>query len=97
MAGSVFGNIFKISTWGESHGEGLGVVIDGCPAGLPLCEEDIQEQLDRRKPGQSKFTTPRKEDDEVHILSGVFEGKILGLQYHLQYIIRHRGLLTIQR
>ena len=50
MAGSVFGNIFKISTWGESHGEGLGVVIDGCPAGLPLCEEDIQEQLDRRKP-----------------------------------------------
>lgn len=63
MAGSVFGNIFKISTWGESHGEGLGVVIDGCPAGLPLCEEDIQEQLDRRKPGQSKFTTPRKEDD----------------------------------
>ena len=78
MAGSVFGNIFKISTWGESHGEGLGVVIDGCPAGLPLCEEDIQEQLDRRKPGQSKFTTPRKEDDEVHILSGVFEGKTTG-------------------
>ena len=69
MAGSVFGNIFKISTWGESHGEGLGVVIDGCPAGLPICEEDIQEQLDRRKPGQSKFTTPRKEDDEVHILN----------------------------
>ena len=78
MAGSVFGNIFKISTRGESHGEGLGVVIDGCPAGLPLCEEDIQEQLDRRKPGQSKFTTPRKEDDEVHILSGVFEGKTTG-------------------
>ena len=78
MAGSVFGNIFKVSTWGESHGEGLGVVIDGCPAGLPLCEEDIQEQLDRRKPGQSKFTTPRKEDDEVHILSGVFEGKTTG-------------------
>lgn len=78
MAGSVFGNIFKISTWGESHGEGLGVVIDGCPAGLPLCEKDIQEQLDRRKPGQSKFTTPRKEDDEVHILSGVFEGKTTG-------------------
>ena len=78
MAGSVFGNIFKISTWGESHGEGLGVVIDGCPAGLPICEEDIQEQLDRRKPGQSKFTTPRKEDDEVHILSGVFEGKTTG-------------------
>ena len=95
MAGSVFGNIFKISTWGESHGEGLGVVIDGCPAGLPLCEEDIQEQLDRRKPGQSKFTTPRKEDDEVHIL--YLKARLPGLQYHLQYIIRHRGLLTIQR
>ena len=78
MAVSVFGNIFKISKWGEQHGEVLGVVIDGCPAGLPICEEDIQEQLDRRKPGQSKFTTPRKEDDEVHILSGVFEGKTTG-------------------
>ena len=72
MAGSVFGNIFKISTWGESHGEGLGVVIDGCPAGLPICEEDIQEQLDRRKPGQSKFTTPRKEDDKVQYSCQVY-------------------------
>ena len=78
MAGSVFGNIFKISTWGESHGEGLGVVIDGCPAGLPICEEDIQEQLDRRKPGQSAFTTQRNEGDLVEILSGVFEGKTTG-------------------
>ena len=77
-AGSTYGNIFKIMTWGESHGEGLGVVVDGCPAGIPLCEEDIQKFLDRRKPGQSKFTTPRKEDDKVSILSGVFEGKTTG-------------------
>ena len=73
MAGSSFGTIFKITTWGESHGKGLGVVVDGCPAGLPLDENDIQKFLNRRKPGQSKFTTPRKEDDAVEILSGVFE------------------------
>lgn len=78
MAGSTFGTIFKITTWGESHGAGLGVVIDGCPAGLYLCEEDIQKFLDRRKPGQSQFSTPRKEGDIVHILSGVFEGKTTG-------------------
>ena len=77
-AGSTFGNKFKITTWGESHGEALGVVVDGCPAGLELCEEDIQKLLDRRKPGQSKFTTPRKEADKVKILSGVFEGKTTG-------------------
>lgn len=78
MAGSSFGTIFRITTWGESHGKGVGVVIDGCPAGLPLCEADIQTFLDRRKPGQSKYTTPRKEDDAVEILSGVFEGKTTG-------------------
>lgn len=78
MAGSIFGTIFKISTWGESHGKGIGVVIDGCPAGLKLCEDDIQVYLNRRKPGQSKFSTPRKEDDAVEILSGVFEGKTTG-------------------
>lgn len=78
MAGSTYGNRFKIMTWGESHGEALGVVVDGCPAGLALCEADIQAMLDRRKPGQSKFTTPRKEADEVKILSGVFEGKTTG-------------------
>ncbi len=78
MAGSTFGNIFKITTWGESHGKGIGVVVDGCPAGLFLCEEDIQIYLNRRKPGQSKFSTPRKEDDTVEILSGVFEGKTTG-------------------
>lgn len=78
MAGSTLGTIFKISTWGESHGKGVGVVIDGCPAGLPLAEEDIQVYLDRRKPGQSTFTTARKEGDTVEILSGVFEGKTTG-------------------
>ena len=78
MAGSTFGTIFKITTWGESHGKALGVVVDGCPAGLPLCEEDIQVFLDRRKPGQSAITTQRKEDDLVEILSGVFEGRTTG-------------------
>lgn len=77
-AGSGFGNLFRVITWGESHGKGIGVVVDGCPAGLPLCEEDIQIYLNRRKPGTSRFTTPRKEDDAVEILSGVFEGKTTG-------------------
>lgn len=78
MAGSSFGSRIQITTWGESHGEALGVVIDGFPAGLSLCEEDIQMYLNRRKPGQSKFTTARAEGDEVEILSGVFEGHTTG-------------------
>ncbi|MBR6477659.1 MAG: chorismate synthase [Lachnospiraceae bacterium] len=78
MAGSSFGTIFRITTWGESHGKALGVVVDGCPAGLSLCEEDVQRYLDRRKPGTSALTTARKEDDAVEILSGVFEGKTTG-------------------
>lgn len=78
MAGSSYGTIFKITTWGESHGKGIGVVVDGCPAGVPLCENDIQIYLNRRKPGQSDFSTPRKEDDLVEILSGVFEGRTTG-------------------
>lgn len=78
MAGSSFGKLFTVTTWGESHGKGIGVVVDGCPAGLLLCEDDIQVFLNRRKPGQSKFTTPRKEGDVVEILSGVFEGKTTG-------------------
>ena len=78
MAGSTFGKLFRVTTWGESHGKGIGVVVDGCPAGLPLCEDDIQKFLNRRKPGQSKFTTPRKESDTVEIHSGVFEGKTTG-------------------
>ncbi len=78
MAGSSLGTIFKITTWGESHGKALGVVVDGCPAGLPLCEEDIQVYLNRRKPGQSSIATPRREDDAVEIMSGVFEGRTTG-------------------
>ncbi|MCI9430574.1 MAG: chorismate synthase [Lachnospiraceae bacterium] len=78
MAGSVFGKCFTITTWGESHGPGLGVVIDGCPAGLALSEEDIQIYLDRRKPGQTDISTPRKEADKVRILSGIFEGETTG-------------------
>ncbi|MCR9143948.1 MAG: chorismate synthase [bacterium] len=75
---SVSGQIFSITTFGESHGPGVGVVIDGCPAGFPLDLEDIQLQLSRRRPGQNRLTTPRKEDDTLEILSGVFEGKTLG-------------------
>ena len=83
MSQSSFGNKFKVTTWGESHGKALGAVIDGCPAGLPLCEEDIQKFLDRRKPGQSRYTTARKEGDLVEILSGVFEGKTTGTSISL--------------
>ena len=78
MSGSVFGTIFRVSTWGESHGKAIGAVIDGCPAGLPLCEADIQPYLDRRKPGSGKYVTQRKEADEVQILSGIFDGKTTG-------------------
>lgn len=75
---SIFGTLFKISTFGESHGKAIGVIIDGCPAGLNIDEGFIQQELARRKPGQSKITTQRKEDDQVEILSGVFEGKTTG-------------------
>ena len=78
MAGSTFGTIFRVTTWGESHGRGLGVVVDGCPAGLAINEEMIQVFLDRRKPGQSRYTTKRSEGDRVEILSGVFEGRTTG-------------------
>lgn len=78
MAGSTYGTNFTITTWGESHGAAIGVVVDGCPAGLSLTEEDIQSFLDRRKPGQGKFTTARKEADKARILSGVFEGRTTG-------------------
>jgi chorismate synthase len=78
MSGSVYGNIFKVSTWGESHGKAIGVVIDGCPAGISLSENDIQNDLNLRKPGSNKFGTQRKESDAVHILSGTFEGLTTG-------------------
>ena len=78
MSGSSFGQIFRFSTAGESHGAALVTIVEGCPAGVALCESDIQPDLDRRKPGQSKYTTQRQEADEVEILSGVFEGRTTG-------------------
>lgn len=79
MPGNTFGTLFKITTYGESHGKSVGVIVDGVPPGLPVTEEYIQKELNRRKPGQSDVTTPRNEQDEVHILSGVFEGKATGV------------------
>ena len=78
MAGSSIGTIFRVTTWGESHGKAVGAVVDGCPAGLSLSEKRIQPFLDRRKPGQNRYTTQRSEADRVEILSGVFEGKTTG-------------------
>ena len=78
MSFNTFGKIFRFTTWGESHGPAIGCVVDGCPPLIQLNEKDIQLELDRRKPGQSKFTTQRKENDKVQILSGVFEGKTTG-------------------
>lgn len=88
MSGSTFGKLFRVTTWGESHGAAIGAVVDGCPAGLALCEADIQEYLNRRKPGQSKYTTKRQETDQVEILSGVFEGKTTGTP--LSLIVRNQ-------
>jgi chorismate synthase len=76
--GNIFGQLFRITTWGESHGGGVGVVVDGCPPRIKLTEADIQPDLDRRRPGQSKIVTPRKESDTIQILSGTFEGRTLG-------------------
>ena len=92
MAGSTYGTLFKITTWGESHGPAVGVIVDGCPAGLPLCETDIQKYLNRRRPGQSKFTTPRKENDLVEILSGVFNGKTTGTPISL--MVRNQNQIS---
>ena len=78
MAGNSFGTLFRFTTWGESHGPAIGVVVDGCPSLLPLTEADIQPWLDKRRPGQSKYTTQRQEPDQVRIISGVFEGKTTG-------------------
>jgi chorismate synthase len=78
MSGNTFGTIFRITTWGESHGRAVGVVVDGFPAGLALAAKDIQKELDRRKPGQSRASTARKEEDRVEILSGIFEGRTMG-------------------
>ena len=75
---NTFGNLFRVTTWGESHGPAVGAVVDGCPARLPLELADIQVELDRRRPGQSDIVTPRKEEDRVEILSGLFEGRTAG-------------------
>jgi len=78
MSGNTFGKIFQVTTFGESHGEAVGCVIDGCPAGIEITEKEIQKELDRRKPGQSEITTQRKEGDKIKILSGISDGKTLG-------------------
>lgn len=78
MSGSTYGNLFRISTWGESHGNGVGVVVDGCPAGLYLTTDIVQEYLDRRRPGQNQYTTKRNESDTVEFLSGIFNDKTTG-------------------
>lgn len=78
MAGNTFGNLFRLTTYGESHGSAIGGVLDGCPAGLEISDEDIQRELDRRRPGQSALTTPRDEKDRIELLSGIFEGKTTG-------------------
>src|ERR1700745_2702083 len=76
--GNTFGQLFRVTTFGESHGGGIGVVVDGCPPQVKITEHDIQTELDRRRPGQSKITTQRKEEDRCEIVSGVFQGKTLG-------------------
>ncbi len=78
MSFNTFGKLFRFTTWGESHGPAIGCVVDGCPPNIPIKESDIQKELNKRKPGQSKFTTQRKEDDKINILSGIFEGKTTG-------------------
>ena len=88
MSGNTFGTLFRITTWGESHGPAVGAVVDGCPAGLPLAAEDIQVDLDRRRPGQSKLSTARAEEDKVEILSGIFEGRTSGTP--ISMIIRNK-------
>src|SRR5512147_1597087 len=84
MAGNSFGTLFRVTTWGESHGPAIGCVVDGTPPRLPLAEADIQPWLDRRRPGQSRFTTQRREPDQVRILSGVFEGLTTGTPIALE-------------
>src|ERR1700739_1022809 len=84
MSHNTFGHLFRVTTWGESHGPAIGCVVDGCPPRIPLSEADIQPWLDRRRPGQSRFTTQRQEADAVRILSGVFEGMTTGTPIALE-------------
>src|SRR3954451_9063447 len=83
MSFNTFGQLFRVTTWGESHGPAIGCVVDGCPPRIPLSEADIQPWLDRRRPGQSRFTTQRQEPDQVRIVSGVFEGQTTGTPIQL--------------
>ena len=83
MSMNSFGHLFRVTTWGESHGPALGATVDGCPPGVPIDEAMIQHWLDKRKPGQNKFTTQRREPDAVRIMSGVFEGQTTGTPIHL--------------
>ena len=92
MPGNSFGRLFRISTWGESHGKAVGVVLDGCPPGVKISEEDIQFELDRRRPGQSRITTQRNEPDKVEILSGVFGGKTTGTP--ISMIVRNTDAIS---
>ena len=95
MSGSIYGRLFQVSTWGESHGAAIGVVIDGCPAGLKLQESDIQAFLNRRKPGQSKYTTMRQETDQVEILSGIFEGNMAFVIIAVEDVLPEERLLAV--
>ncbi|MFA4891397.1 MAG: chorismate synthase [Candidatus Gracilibacteria bacterium] len=90
MAGNSIGTVFKVTTWGESHGKALGVVIDGCPAGILISEKDIQKEVDRRKPHDPRISTSRKEKDKIEILSGIFEGKTLGTP--ISIIVRNKDV-----
>ena len=87
--GSSFGTLFRITTWGESHGPGLGVVVEGCPPRLPLEARDVQVELDRRRPGQSRITTQRREQNRVEIVSGVYDGLTLGTPIGMSYVPIH--------
>ena len=89
MPGNTIGELFRITTFGESHGKAIGVIIDGCPPGINLTEDDLQQELDKRKPGQSKVSTQRDEEDKPVILSGVFRGKTTGMP--IAVIIQNRG------
>lgn len=89
MAGNTFGEVFRVTTFGESHNRAVGVIVDGCPAGLELSSTDVQRELDKRKPGQSKVTTQRAEEDKVEILSGVFDGKTLGTP--IAMVVHNKG------
>ncbi len=87
MSLNTYGHLFRVTTWGESHGPALGATVDGCPPGIPISEADLQVWLDRRKPGQNRYTTQRREADQVEILSGVYEGETTGTP--IQLMIRN--------